>query len=96
MEVGLGGGVGEAVVLAEAVAVLLAPQLVGEDGLDLALELVRGRQFRRTGARGGPALGTGGTHLRPKDEPARSRPTSRKLFGRSDALMRIKGSVSIP
>src|SRR5690242_19209345 len=35
VEVGLGGGVGEAVVAASAEAVLVRAELVGEDGLDL-------------------------------------------------------------
>src|SRR5262245_52406632 len=44
VEVRLGGGIGEAVVAAAAEAVHARAQVVGEDGLDLALELVRGRQ----------------------------------------------------
>ena len=44
VEVRLGGDVGEAVELALAGAVLVLGELVGEDGLDLPLELVRGRQ----------------------------------------------------
>ncbi len=51
-------------------------ELVGEHRLDLALELVRGREapVRRPGARGGPALGAGGTHCRPKRAAAKLSP----------------------
>jgi hypothetical protein len=64
VEVGLGCGVREAVEAAVAEAVLITAELVRKDGLDLALELVGGRQDRlsRPGARGGAAGGTGGTH----------------------------------
>ena len=44
VEVRLGGDVGEAVVAPGPGPVLVLGELVGEDGLDLPLELVRGRQ----------------------------------------------------
>src|SRR5215210_6008670 len=67
MEVGLRRDVGEAIEATEAAAVLVPGKLVGEDGLDLSLELVRGREadLGLPGARGGSALDAGGTHCPP-------------------------------
>src|SRR5829696_4811460 len=78
MEVRLRTDIRESVEPAEAAAVPILGELLGEHGLNLPLELVRGRQdglrVGPPGARGGPAW-TGGTHCRSKEAAARVLPS---------------------